>query len=128
MKRSIWLFGVFLSLASAASARKKKLPKPLVSELVRPQAIAVGTDGRIYVSEMLDFEKEESRIIVVENGRSHPVCDSFSSYPSGMVAWLNWLYVTDKGQIMRIARKGKVEIFADGKHFPGGTPSLWHNS
>ena len=32
--------------------------------------------------------------------------------PKGMVAWLNWLYVTDKNRVWKIDRKGKPEVIA----------------
>src|SRR5262249_24512239 len=38
--------------------------------------------------------------------------------PQGMVAWLNWLYVTDRKRVWKIDRKGKAEVFAAEAAFP----------
>ena len=67
---AIVVIGCWLSSVAAADP----LPKPLVMGLKNPTAVAVGTDGRIYVAEAGEDGKERTaRIVVIENGRGS--CD-----------------------------------------------------
>jgi len=124
MKRPLWIIGFLLCLSSSMPAQDK-LPKPLVSGLKNPESVAIGPDGRIYVSEIGEFGKDgDGRIMVIVKGKAMPFATGLDD-PKGMVAWGNSLFVTDKKCVWRIDRKGKAHVFAAEKAFP--TPPLFLN-
>jgi glucose/arabinose dehydrogenase len=124
MIRLLWIVG-FCLLFTSALPGQTKAPKPLVTGLKNPESVAVGPDGRIYISEIGEFGKDgDGRIMVIVNGKAVPFATGLDD-PKGMVAWANWLFVTDKKRVWRIDRKGKAEVFAAEKAFP--TPPLFLN-
>ena len=124
MNRLVWVVGSCM-LFTAALPAQEKLPKPLVSGLKNPESVAIGPDGRIYISEIGEFGKDgDGRIMVVVNGKAVPFATGLDD-PKGMVAWGNSLFVTDKKRVWRIDRKGKAHVFAAEKAFP--TPPLFLN-
>jgi glucose/arabinose dehydrogenase len=113
--------GCWLSTVTAADP----LPKPLVTGLKNPESVVAGTDGRIYVSEIGEFDKDgDGRILVIENGKAVPFVTGLDD-PKGLVAFQQWLFVADKKHVLRIDKKGKVEEFAPEKAFP--IPPLFLN-
>ena len=125
MNRSTWTIAILLSLPAAAAAQDK-LPKPLLTGLVNPESVAVGPDRRIYITEIGEFDKDgDGRVLVIDpDGKAVPFATGLDD-PKGMVAWLNWLYVTDNKRVVKIDRKGKVEVIAAEAAFP--TPPLFLN-
>ncbi len=110
-------------LASAADA--KPLPKPLVTGLKNPESVAVGFGGKIFVTEIGEFDKDgDGRVLVVENGKAVPFTTDLDD-PKGMVFFQDALYVADKKRIWKIDAKGKATVFADAKAFP--IPPLFLN-
>ncbi len=117
MNRSIWLLALLLCLPASAAAQDM-LPKPLVSGLHNPKSVAVGPDRRIYITEIGEFDKDgDGRVVVIDQGKAVPFATGLDD-PKGMVAWLNWLYVTDKKRVWKIDRKGNAEVFAAETAFP----------
>jgi glucose/arabinose dehydrogenase len=113
------LLGCWLSAASAAEP-----PKPMVTGLKNPQSVAVGTDGRIYIGQEGDKNKEgDAGILVVEDGKAAPFATGLIS-PRGMVAFQQWLFVVENDHVLRIDKKGKVQEFAGPKAFPVKAHSL----
>lgn len=97
----------------------------LVEGLKNPESVAVGPDGRIYVSTIGDFEKEgDGAVMVIENGKAKPLAKGLDD-PKGLAAWGEGLVVTDKTRVLRIDLKGKVEVLAGPDAFP--TPPLFLN-
>jgi glucose/arabinose dehydrogenase len=117
MKR---LLGVLAGLGCwlSASAAAEPLPKPLVTGLKNPESVAVGFDGRIYVSEIGEFDKDgDGRILVIDNGKAVPFATGLDD-PKGLVAFGEFLFVADKKRVRRIDKKGTVTDFAPEKAFP----------
>ena len=52
MKQFLWLMSLLLGLASSVGGGENKLPKPLLTGLKNPESVAVGNDGRIYITEI----------------------------------------------------------------------------
>jgi glucose/arabinose dehydrogenase len=124
MNRLLLLLPFFLLLTATLSGQDN-LPKPLVTGLKNPESVAVGPDGRIYVSEIGEFGKDgDGRIMVIVKGKAVPFATGLDD-PKGMVAWGNSLFVTDKKRVWRIDRKGKAHVFAAEKAFP--VPPLFLN-
>jgi len=101
------------------------LPRPLVTGLKNPESVAVGSDGRIYVTEIGEFGKDgDGRVMVIVKGKAVPFATGLDD-PKGMVAWQKWLFVTDNKRVWRIDLTGKAKVFAAAEAFP--TPPLFLN-
>jgi glucose/arabinose dehydrogenase len=96
-----------------------RLPQPLIRGLKNSEAIAVGSDGRIYISEIGDFAQDgDGRVLVVDKaGTAVPFATGLDD-PRGMVFWQKNLFVTDNKRVWRIDEKGKAAVFASQKAFP----------
>src|SRR5437868_1271885 len=74
-----------LLLPLPAAAQEKKLPPPLVTGLKNPESVAVGLDGRIYITEIGEFNKDgDGRVMVVQNGQAVPFATGLDD-PKGIV-------------------------------------------
>lgn len=111
---SLALIALLVSTAPGAEA----LPKPLVTGLQNPESVAVGADGRIYVSTIGEFDKDgDGAIVVVEQGKAVPFATGLDD-PKGIVAFQDALYVADKNKVWRIARTGEAVLFVPPNAFP----------
>ena len=125
MKRYCGLLLIFLCFAAPLSAGEKKLPKPIITGLTNPESVCVGSDGRVYITEIGVFKKDgDGRVLVIDNGKAVPFATGLDD-PKGIVAWTNFLFVADNKRVLKIDNKGKVTVFADEKAFP--TPPLFLN-
>jgi glucose/arabinose dehydrogenase len=113
----IILVSVLLSGASVAAGAQP--PQPLLHGLKNPASVAVGGDGRIYLSELGDSGKAgDGRILVVDkSGKAVPFAVGLDD-PRGMVFWQKDLFVADTKRVWRIDEKGKVAVFAAKEAFP----------
>lgn len=96
---------------------KAPLP-PLVRALTAPKSVAIGPDGRTYVSVAGKRDRQgDGAIVVIQGDKAVPFATGLDD-PSGMVASGPHLYVTDRTRVVRIDGKGKVEAYVEGKAFP----------
>lgn len=94
-------------------------PKPMVSGLKNPESVAVGHDGRIYISEIGEFGKDgDGQVSVVNDSGKAVAFASGLDDPKGLVAYQKWLFVTDKKRVWRIEADGKATVFAAKQAFP----------
>src|SRR5262245_25406672 len=108
-------FAVCLALAllAARPAAGAELPKPLVTGLKKPRSVAVGTDGRIFVTVAGEDGKDGTgAVLVVADGKATPFATGFDR-PSGMVAFQGQLFVADAERVWRIDPTGKATVCAD---------------
>lgn len=117
MARMIVLVSILLGGSSVAAGGE--LPQPLLRGLKNPASVAIGGDGRIYLSEMGDAGKTgDGRILVVDKpGKAVPFATGLDD-PRGMVLWQKDLFVTDNTRVWRINDKGKAVVFAATTAFP----------
>ncbi|MSU80189.1 MAG: hypothetical protein EXS16_19115 [Gemmataceae bacterium] len=118
MKRiSVLLMALsFIPVGNVAAG--DKLPKPMVTGLKTPESVVVGSDGRIYVTEIGEFGKDgDGRVVVIDKGKIVPFASGLDD-PKGIVRWLNFLFVADNKRVVKIDMKGKVEVIAAEKAFP----------
>jgi glucose/arabinose dehydrogenase len=114
MKRLLGL----IVFAWAASLDAAELPKPFITGLKMPESVCVGTDGRIYISSIGEFNKDgDGSILVVKDGKAVPFATGLDD-PKGMAAFQQWLYVADKTRIWRIGRDGKATVYVPASAFP----------
>ncbi len=118
MKQLLGVLAVFGGCLSTAMAADP-LPKPIVTGLSHPSGVTVGTDGRMYVAEFGDENKDDTgRIVVVEDGKAVPFATGFK-HPHALVAFHEFLFVLDKGSVWRVDKKGQIKEFAPNKAFFG---------
>jgi glucose/arabinose dehydrogenase len=113
---SLILIGTFVGGSAVAG---DQLPKPMVTGLKNPESVAVGMDGRIYVSEIGEFGKDgDGRIVVIDkSGKATPFATGLDD-PKGIVYWQKSLFVTDNKRVWRIDEKGNAIVFAAKEAFP----------
>ncbi|MBY0524641.1 MAG: PQQ-dependent sugar dehydrogenase [Gemmataceae bacterium] len=106
-------------------ARAADVPKPMVMGLKNPESVVVAPDGKIYVTEIGEFDKDgDGRVVLIQNGKAVPFTTGLDD-PKGMAAYLEWLFVADKNKVWRIDKSGKAELFAPPNAFP--TPPQFLN-
>src|SRR5437660_9303700 len=89
-----------------------KVLKPMITGLKNPESVAVGSDGRIYITEIGEFGKDgDGRVLVVKDGKAVPFTTGLDD-PKGLVAWRGSLYTTDKTRVLRIDKNGKAKVLA----------------
>jgi sugar lactone lactonase YvrE len=114
----LWLLAV-CSLANADELRE-------VKDLGSPESAIVGTDGRIYVSEIGEFDKDgDGKITVIDKSGVPKVFAKSFDDPKGLAARKDWLFVTDKTRIWKIDRQGHASVFVKASEFP--QPPLFLN-
>jgi glucose/arabinose dehydrogenase len=118
LKSCLWLacvLPIFTPFASAAD----QPPKPFITDLGFPTAVTSGSDGKIYLTTIAHpgNEKGQGAVFVIENGKAVPFATGLNR-PMGIVAFQEWLFVTDGDRIWRIDRKGKAEVSVAAKSFP----------
>lgn len=110
MKRLIWFASISLLVPSLSAAEQP--PAPLVRGLKNPAAVAVGSDGRVYVSTLGERDKDgDGAIVVIDKGKAVPFATGLDD-PRGLVARAGFLFVADKKRVWRIDAKGKASAFA----------------
>ncbi len=112
---AVLLMGVATTLSPGILAAQVKVIKGVRI----PESIAVGPDGRIYVSEVGEYERYgDGAIGVVEGDKVQPFATGLND-PHGIDWWRDHLYVADnRGQVWRIDMKGNVERLVDSTQFP----------
>jgi len=118
MKRFL---SVMLLLCAAPVLRAAELPKPIVTGLVNPESVAIGPDGKMYVS-IIGGEKEgDGSIVRIEDGKAVPVITGLDD-PKGIAFFQKWIFIADKTRVLRVdvTSKGgvKIEQFAPPNAFP----------
>lgn len=97
-----------------------------VQGLQTPESAAIGSDGRIYVSEIGGFDTDgDGRIVVIDAaGKVQPFATGLDD-PKGLAARGNELFVADKTRVLRIDGDGKVSVLAAASAF--AQPPLFLN-
>src|SRR5439155_4251242 len=102
-----------LLLVASAPAQEN-----VARELKNPASVAIGADGKVYVSVRGEADKPgDGAIFVINKGKAVMFAGDLDE-PRGVAAFQKWLYVADKDRVWRIDLKGKAEILAEAKAFP----------
>lgn len=108
------------SLASAAD-----LPAPLVTGLKNPESVCLGPEGKIYVTEIGEFDKAgDGLVTAIVDGKAKPLATGLDD-PKGIVFLKDTFYVTDKTKVVKVDLQGKVSTLAGPDQFPA--PPLFLN-
>ena len=113
-----------LVLAAPAMASAAELPKPLVEGLVNPESVAIGPDGKMYLSIMGEPGKAGGGSVVrIDNGKPVTVVSDLDA-PKGIAFFGPWIFIVDKTKVLRVdlnPRFGggvKVDMLAPANAFP----------
>lgn len=90
-----------------------------VTGLKNPESVLTGYDGRIYVSEIGEFDKDgDGQISVIgTDGKARPYATGMDD-PKGLVFSGGALYVADKTRILKVGKNGKWSVFVPAEAFP----------
>jgi glucose/arabinose dehydrogenase len=125
MTRLLLLTAVRLASAAFAvsavppppASAQTPLPKPLAEGLKNPESVAVGPNGRLYVSVIGEFDTDgDGSVVVIENGKVTTLAAGLDD-PKGLAVTPQFIYVADKKKVWRIG-KGKADVFAPTNSFP----------
>jgi glucose/arabinose dehydrogenase len=113
LERVIWSAGLLLCLVPGATAAG-----PVLTGLKGPAAVALGPDGRVYLTARGEPGKDgDGAVLVVDGGKAVPFATGLDD-PDGLAAWQDSLFVADRQRVWRIDRKGKAAVFAAAQAFP----------
>lgn len=90
-----------------------------ITGLKTPESVVQAKDGKIYVSEINEFDKDgDGQISVIENGQVSIFADGFND-PKGLVIIGDALYVADKTQVIKVslADATQKEVFVPASAF-----------
>ncbi len=122
MKHLLWFAGISLFVSPLLAAEQP--PEPLLRGLQNPSAVAVGLDGRMYVSTLGERGKDgDGAIVVIDKSKAVPFATGLDD-PRGLVARAGFLFVADKKRVWRIDAKGKATEFAAARAFSPPARSL----
>lgn len=86
--------------------------------LKNPASAVVAADGKTYVTVAGELGKDgDGAVLRIENGKAVPFASGFDD-PSGIAAFLQFLFVADKDRIWRITPQGKADVFVKASAFP----------
>ena len=95
-------------------------PVLVVEDLKTPESVAIGPDGRYYVSLIGEFGKEGDGAIVIldpETGEQTPYASGLFD-PAGIIFKGDTLLVADRKGVLRVAPGGAVSVLAAAGSFP----------
>ena len=118
------LIALLTLLAASSFANADELRA--VRDLANPESAIVGTDGRVYVSEIGEFNKDgDGKITVIGTSGAPKLFAKGLDDPKGLAARKDWLFVTDKTRIWKIDGQGHASVFVKASDFP--QPPLFLN-
>ncbi|WP_022950071.1 SMP-30/gluconolactonase/LRE family protein [Methylohalobius crimeensis] len=113
------MLAVGISTGAAAEAETPKEEVKKVTGLRNPESAVGHLDGRIFVSEIGEFDKDgDGKITVIMPDGGKEVLAGGLDDPKGIDLWNDTLYVADKTRVMKITLDGKTSVFADAEDFP----------
>lgn len=108
---------MFLALSSESGAADEN-STVLAKSLKNPESVAVGWEGRIYVTVIGEFDQDgDGGVMVVAGDSAKPFATGLDD-PKGIVFANDALFVADKQGIWRVDAKGKATVFLAADKFP----------
>ena len=101
------------------AAEPLPLPKPSLSGLKNPTGVCIGADKRIYITVAGEFGKDGDGAVLFinEKGSTGQFATGLDD-PSAIAAYQDFLFVADKQKIVRVNKKGDVELWCPASAFP----------
>jgi len=90
-----------------------------VTGLKNPESALTGPDGRVYVSEIGEFDKDgDGKITVIDkDGKAQDFVSGLDD-PKGLAVSGKHIFVTDKKRVLKVGLDGKWTVFAAAEAFP----------
>lgn len=112
---ALCLGGALLSVGISAQAHEGKT----VSGLKTPESVVEAKDGKVYVSEIVEFGKDgDGQISYIDkDGKVHLFAKGMDD-PKGLAFVGKNLYVADKTRVLKVAPDGSWTVFAPAEAFP----------
>ncbi|MDO9163846.1 MAG: SMP-30/gluconolactonase/LRE family protein [Methylococcaceae bacterium] len=90
-----------------------------VTGLKNPESALTGPDGRVYVSEIGEFDKDgDGKITVIDkDGKAQDFVSGLDD-PKGLAVSGKHIFVTDKKRVLKVDKDGKWTVFAAADAFP----------
>jgi len=115
MSRLIVVIGILMIGGAQLAAQQPQI----IPGLKQPESVAIGPDGKVYVSETGEYEKaNDGYISVLEAGKPRRFASGLDD-PHGIKWYRDHLFVSDNmGMVWRIDSQGNAERFVDATDFP----------
>ena len=111
------LITVFLLVSGVASCANDGVKK--ITGLKKPESVVQAKDGRIFVSEINEFDKDgDGQISVIDQDGKVAVFATGMDDPKGLAMIGEDLYVADKARILKVTPDGKWQVFVAAEAFP----------
>jgi len=90
-----------------------------VTGLKNPESALTGPDGRVYVSEIGEFDKDgDGKLTVIDkDGKAQDFVSGLDD-PKGLAVSGKHIFVTDKKRVLKVDKDGKWTVFAAAEAFP----------
>jgi gluconolactonase len=123
MKHLITAIAIASTLISVSCATQTKdslnTPRQKITGLKTPESVVQAKDGRIFISEIGEFDKDgDGQISVVDTTGKTSVFSKGLDDPKGLAIIGENLFVADKNKIIKIAPDGKASVFVAAAAFP----------
>ena len=91
-----------------------------VDEIIMPESAAVISEGKIIVSEIGEFGKnDDGKIVQISiSGEKKVIADSGLNDPKGLIVDGDTIYVTDNDEVKKVSMTGEVETWLSADDFP----------
>ncbi len=123
MKHLITAIAIASSLISVGCATQTKdslnTPRQKITGLKTPESVVQAKDGRIFISEIGEFDKDgDGQITVVDTAGKTSIFTKGLDDPKGLAMVGENLFVADKNKIIKITPDGKASVFVATVAFP----------
>lgn len=133
MKNLISVFVIATTLISVGCANEAQetevaqdTPKQKISGLKTPESVVQGKDGRIFISEINEWDKADGQITVIDTSGNASVFTKGLDDPKGLAIIGENLFVADKNKIIKITPDGITSVFVATEAFPV-TPQFFND-
>lgn len=133
MKNLISVFVIATTLISVGCANEAQetevaqdTPKQKISGLKTPESVVQGKDGRIFISEINEWDKADGQITVIDTSGNASVFTKGLDDPKGLAIIGENLFVADKNKIIKITPDGKTSVFVATEAF-AVTPQFFND-
>lgn len=124
MRRALFVVLLLPFLFPLLASQPPAPPRPWVSSLQNPSALAVGANGQIFVAVVNDLHRSGTAAILrIEGDRPVPFAVGLDR-PRAMAFHAGHLYVADRKRIVKVDGSGKIDSFLPALGLPVSTPHL----
>src|SRR5215216_3816784 len=111
--------GLLVGLVAGVAAPLPGQEPQIITGLKQPESIAIGPDGRVYISETGEYEKANDGYISILEGVKLRRFAGGLDDPHGIKWYRDHLFVSDNmGMVWRIDARENPERFVDVTDFP----------